>query len=452
MSVTNHHIDGDISDGISVISDCDSINDRHSPMPIKMTSQKRNVVDDTNGTEMNKTSGAEDVNNFTLAERSTDSEVQVLSGNNVSPRQYVWNPSNIIIFGLIVGAAAILSTQYWKISSSHGSIVPEMSLLSRRIQDLESENLALKIEVDYLVELHHAGHDHSRSHEKVVEKRTVKQKKVWTGADDSPIHIPKEPIKADYCNDEYLNSDDLFASYNFKKCENIDDSTKEKAKSKNVVGDGRTMTADNSSQQIESRRKKNKDDGHYSASSRREKFAESKSRNEKVASDADQTVHNENLGKIQEERQKIFEEAAQKYSERQKKMEKKQGEKKQDKNGKHRKDEKFADGKISDNQGAASDAETIRNEKLVKFQEERQKIFDEATQKYLERQNKMEKKQEKDSKHRQDAFMGSKDTDSEWYDKMMKKREELRGMRTKQQNRENWYAERANGRKGSRKI
>jgi len=37
--------------------------------------------------------------------------------------------------------------------------------------------------------------------------------------------------------------------------------------------------------------------------------------------------------------------------------------------------------------------------------------------------------------------------DSEWYDKMMKKREELRNSGgTKQQNKENWYMERANER------
>lgn len=376
--MTNHAIDGDISDGISVISDCDSISDRHSPMPIKMTSQRPSVDDET---EKSKTSGVEDISSYTLVERSTDNEVQVVNSNDYSHRQCVWNPSNIILFGLIVGAAAILSSQCWKINSSHDTIMPEMSLLAQRIQDLESENLALKIEVNRLVELHHAGHDHRRSHEQVVEKRSLKQKKVWTGADDSPVHIPKEPAKQNYCKDEYLNSDDLFANYNLKKCENID----EKVKSKDRMDDEQVVTSDNSSKQFDSRRKKNftKDD---SASIRREKFAESKLKN-------------------------------------------------------------------IENQRPDSDSD----EKL-KIQEERQKIFDEATQKYLERQAKMEKKQEKDRKHRDDVLKESKnsrkqpkDIDSEWYDKMMKQREELRAMGgnsggNKQKNKENWYTERADGR------
>lgn len=387
--MTNHAIDGDISDGISVISDCDSINDRHSPMPIKMISQRRSVDDETE-----KTSGVEDISSYTLVERSTNNEVQVVSSNDYSHRQCVWNPSNIILFGLIVGAAAILSSQCWKINSSHDTIMPEMSLLAQRIQDLESENLALKIEVNRLVELHHAGHDHRRSHEQVVEKRSMKQKKVWTGADDSTVHIPKEPVKENYCKDEYLDSDDLFANYNFKKCENIDDSKKpektEKVKLKGGLDDEQIVASDNSSKQFDSRRKKNttKDDN---ATIRREKFAESKLRN-------------------------------------------------------------------TENQRPVSDSvENTRNEKL-KIHEERQKIFDEATQKYLERQTKMEKKQEKDRKYRDDVLKESKnsrkqpkDMDPEWYDKMMKQREELRAIGgnsggNKQRNKENWYTERADGR------
>lgn len=393
LSVTNHGIDGDISDGISVISDCESINDRHSPMPI--ASRQRNI-DDTVERERNEASSIEDINSYTLVERSMDNELQVLSSSNNdshSPRHCVWNPSNILMFGLIVGAATILSSYCWRVNVTNDTIMPEMSVLAQRIQDLESENLALKIEVNRLVALHHAGHDHTRSHEKVVEKRSVKQKKVWTGADDVPIHIPKEPVKENYCNDEYLNSDDLFANYNFKKCENIDDAVKQKnpkVKSKDGLDDEQLMATDNSSERFESRRKKNfttKDDN---ASIKREKFAESKLKNQ------------ENHRPVSEE--------------------------------------------------------STRNEKLVKIQEERQKIFDEATQKYLERQKKMEKKQEKDRKHREDVLKESKNsqkkdqnTDPEWYDNMMKEREKLRKIGgnsggIKQQNKENWYTERADGR------
>jgi len=122
--------------------------------------------------------------------------------------------------------------------------------------------------------------------------------------------------------------------------------------------------------------------------------------------------------------------------------------------------EKFAatKNKNVETEPASGTDENIRNEKFVHIQEERQKIFDEATQKYLERQKKMEAKQEKDSKkHREDVLKESKngrkpakDIDSEWYDKMMKKREELRSKGGnsggKQQNKENWYMERANER------
>lgn len=444
----NHGTDGDLSDGISVISDCESINDRHSPMPIKMTSQK--VDSDDTETEKNESSGVEDINSYTLVERSNENVVEIIRADNDFYRNHVWNPSNIIVFGLIVGAAAILSSQCWKINLSHQSIVPEMSLLAQRIQDLEIENLALKIEVNRLVELHHAGHDHSHPHEKVVEKRPVKQKKVWTGADETPIHIPKEPIKENYCSDEYLNSDDLFASYNSKKCEDIDDSKKQKYQTSKIgSGDDRKMASDNSSQQFESGRKKNfnKDE----ASIKREKFAESKLKNKEnqnVGSDIDKNMRDEKYAKIQEERQKIFDEATQKYLAKQKKMEKKH-----EKDNKYRQDDKLTDAKYKNDENAESDTnKNIRNEKYMKIQEERQKIFDEATEKYLEKQKKMEKQQEKDGKHRDSVLRESngheqsKGSDSEWYDKMMKQREKLRAVRTKQQTKENWYVERAHGR------
>lgn len=399
MSVTNHGIDGDISDGISVISDCDSISDRHSPMPIKNRSLKL-CVDDMDETNSSQTSRVESVDSYTLAERSTENEV------HDSQRHYVWNPSNIILFGLIIGAAAILSSQCWKINLTHDSLMPEMSLLAQRIHDLESENLALKIEVNRLVELHHAGHDHShlndrvnaknneKLNEKINEKRLVKQKKVWTGADEMPINIPKHQVKEHYCNDEYLNSDDLFVSYNLKKCEDNDDlknQRDERVVSKDNFDDDEVNMSEKRSQH-ETRKKKNvtKED---TASYKREKFAESKAKN-------------------------------------------------------------------MDNQKVVSldTDENIRNEKYVKIQEERQQIFEEAQQKYNERQKKMEKKQEKDKKHRDDILKDQKnsrkqvkDTDSEWYDKMMKQREELRAKGDnsgafKQQNNENWYIERANER------
>lgn len=390
--MTNHGTDGDISDGISVISDCDSICDRHSPMP--MAYQKLGAADDKNELETNKTSAVECITSFNLVERSRDNELQALNSNNYAHPYSEWNPTVFLLCVLaFVTAFAIASRiSLWQ-------ILPEMSAMTQRISDLESENLALKVEVNRLVELHHAGHDHSRIQEKVVEKRSVKQKKVWTGAGDTPVHIPKEPIKENYCKDEYLHSDDLFASYSSKKCENIDDLKKQKSQKFNSKegsnNDGITVE-DNSSQQFESRRKKNltKDD---SASIKREKFAESKFKN-------------------------------------------------------------------AENQrpSSASD-ENIRNDKFVKIQEERQKIFDEATQKYLERQKKMEKKQEKDQKYREEekdkkpgesilkesknSRKQPKDIDSEWYDKMMKQREALRAMDgTKQQNKENWYTDRANER------
>ncbi len=401
--MANHGVDGDISDGISVISDCDSINDRHSPMPIKMTSATTTLHADDypDETDRNKTTNIEDIQNYLLVERSTENQVQAFRSDVDSPRNHLWNPSNIILFGLIIGAAAILSSQCWKINSSHDSIIPEMSLLAQRIQDLESENFALKVEVNRLVELHHAGHDeHFHSYEKATEKpQKIKQKKVWTGADDGPIHIPKVPIKENYCNDEYLNSDDLFASYNYKKCESNDNSKKQRTdtdKSEDGSDDDvrRQMASDtNSSQQFDSRRKKNCTKGE-SASVKREKFAESKIQN-------------------------------------------------------------------AENQRPDSEADdNVRNEKYVKFQEERQKLFDEATQKYFERQKKLEKKQENDRKNRaedvlkeskNDGRKQPKETDSEWYDKMMKQREELRASgdnsgATKQKNKENWYMKRANER------
>lgn len=390
--MTNNGIDGDISDGISVISDCDSISDRHSPMPIKNES-RRLCIDDEDEASRSNTSQVEEIENYTLVERSTENEVEVHSTSRETQRKYVWNPSNIILFGLIVGAAAILSSQCWKINLWNETLMPEVSLLAQRIQDLEIENLALKVEVNRLVELHHAGHDHFHSTGRVDEQRPVKQKKVWTGADETPIHIPY-PVKEQYCNDDYLNSDDLFSSYNLKKCEDDEDTKKEKdakIRQKDDFDDEKLKKSEYGSQQFQTRKKKNitTDDN---ASYKREKYAESKYKNgekEEATTDTDQN---------------------------------------------------------------------IPNEKLVKIQEERKKLFDEATQKYLERQKKMEKKQDKDKKHRDDILKDqknsdkqSKDTDPEWYDKMMKQREELRAAGgnsagIKQRNKENWYIERANER------
>ncbi|XP_037040701.1 uncharacterized protein LOC119077600 [Bradysia coprophila] len=419
LSVTYHGTDGDLSDGISVISDCDSINDRHSPMPPKMATPELRIDYADDEETRSDVSGIAAVQSYSLVERSTDNEVQVLDSSTDSDQQSVWwNPSNILLFGLIIGVAAILSSQCWKVNLSHGNVIPDMSLLTQRIQDLERENVALKVEVNRLVELHHAGHEHSPTHENnVAETRPVKQKKVWTGADDAAIHIPKEPVKENYCREEYLNSDDLFASYNFKKCENIDDAKKQgidKVKSKQGW-DAPKMTSQNRSRQTDTRRNKNfdKDD---SATNKRQKFAENK-----------------------------FNAAV-------------------------------------ESQGPAVDTnENVRNEKFVKIQTERQKLFDEATQKYLNLQKKTQKKQEKDRKNRDNVLKESenmrkqsKDMDSEWYDKMMKKREELRAKSnedtdsewygkmmkqreelratgnnsggTKQKNKENWYTERANER------
>jgi len=251
-----------------------------------------------------------------------------LNSDHDSKWHYVWNPTNIILFGLIIGAAAILSTQCWKINLSHETLVPEVSSLSQRIQDLESENLALKIEVNRLVELHHhAGHDHSHSNEKVYEKRSIKQRKVWTGADETPIHIPKYPVKEQYCSDEYLDSDDLFSEYNEKKCK------EQKARDSDSDSDDDHLGGTENGSQFEKRKKKNatKDD---IASYKREKFSESKAKcmdNENTDSDSDEIIRKEKYAKIQEERQKIFDEAVQK-------LEKHRKEKKQEKDKKHRED------------------------------------------------------------------------------------------------------------------
>lgn len=419
LSVTNHGTDGDISDGISIISDCESI-DRHSPMPPKRESPEPKV-DYTDEEDTHNDSGIVDVQSYSLVERSTANEVQKLNSHNHSQQHHVWwNPSNIILFGLIIGAAAILSSQCWKVNVPRDQIMPEMSLLAQRIHDLERENLALKVEVNRLVQLHHAGHDHSRTHEpEVVEKRSVKQKKVWTGADDAAIHIPKEPVKVNHCGDaEYLESDDLFASYNFRKCENIDDAKKQnvgKDKSKHGL-DNRQMTAENRSQQFDSRRKKNlnKDDGD-SATNKRHKFAESKLKieetNQKPVPDTIGTVSNEKFVNVQLERQKLFDEATQKYLDLQKKAEKKQE--------KERKKD-VPKASLKNYRKPAKDADPEWYDKMMKQREELR-------------------------------AKGNENQDSEWYDKMMKQREELRALGnknsgTKQKNKENWYTERGNER------
>lgn len=420
--MTYHGTDGDMSDGISVISDCDSMSDRNSPMPRKRTSSELTEDVENNHRNVNAVG-------YSLMERSTNNEMQVLnSGNNSDQQSVWWNPSNIILFGLIVGLAAILSSQCWKVNLSHGNIMPEMSLLTQRIQDLERENVALKVEVSRLVELHHAGHDHSQRHEeKVMEKRPIKQKKVWTGADDDAIHIPKEPVKENYCGDEYLNSDDLFASYNFKKCENADDEkrpTVDEVKSKNVVNDSH-MTAENRSRHIDSRRRKNftKDD---SAANKRHKFAESNVKNVENQRPVVDTDRNEKFAKIQEERQKIFDEATQKYLELQKK--------KQEKDRKNR-EEVLKESKNDRRR------DTEWNDKKTKQRKEPKGNENMDPEWY----DKMMKKRE------ELRVKGDKDTDTEWYGKMMKNREELRAMGnnsggTKQKNKENWYTQRANER------
>ncbi|KAG4065970.1 hypothetical protein HA402_006688 [Bradysia odoriphaga] len=417
LSVTYHGTDGDISDGISVISDCESISDRQSPMPPKRPPPELRIDYADDDETRRDVSGIVDVQSYSLAERSTDNEVQLLDTNNDSDQQSVWwNPTNILLFGLIVGVAAVLSSQCWKVNLSHGNIMPEMSLLTQRIQDLERENVALKVEVNRLVELHHAGHEHSRTHENNIgEKRSVKQKKVWTGADDDAIHIPKEPVKENYCREEYLNSDDLFASYNFKKCENIDDAKKQdidKVKSKQGL-DAPQMTSQNRSRHTDTRRKKNvtKDD---SATNKRQKFAETKfnAAEKGPAVDTNENVRNENFVKIQTERQKLFDEATQKYLNLQKKAEKKQ-----EKDRKKRED-------------VLKESENVR--KLPKDMDS------EWYDKMMKRREELRAK-------------SNEDTDSEWYGKMMKQREELRATGnnsggTKQKNKENWYTERANER------
>lgn len=405
--MTNHGIDGDISDGISVISDCDSINGRHSPMPPQKLSYK-SCLDEidhspaaTDTTKISLTSRVEDVNqstnSHTLVERSGENGMEMFNSNDDVQRHTSWNPTNILLFGLIVGTAAILSSRCWGINSSYESMMPEMSALSQRIQDLERENLALKVEVSRLVDLHHAGHDHSHRNEKADETRPVKVKKVWTGDDESVIRIPKYPAKENHCNDEFIESDDLFATYNAKKCESRDDlkeQNDQRTKAKDTFKGEQSKGSDSGFQQFEPRKKKNvtKDD---STSKKRQKFAESNGKN--VDSDNSKPISDKD--------------------------------------------------------------EIVHNEKFVKFQEERQKLYDEAKQKYIERQRKFEEKQDKDKKHRDNAFKDqtnnprkpSKDTDSEWYEKMMKQREELRAMGSdadaiKQQNKENWYLKRANER------
>lgn len=177
-------------------------------------------------------------------------------------------------------------------------------------RNLRVENLVLKAEIKRLVTLQHASHDQYGSIETVVQKD-------FTDANEMPVHIPKDPVEENHCEDKHFNSDDLSARYKHKKCDNIED-----------LKNGR-----------------------------------------------DQQVESKN--------------------------------------------------------GADNGSQQFDNDDVT-FVQKCRKIFDVATRMFLERQKKLGEEKEKDEKDSDDGMEESnglkkqlKDMNAEWYDKMMKHREEL---------------------------
>lgn len=148
----NHETDGDISDGISVISDCES--NRHSPMPIKMTS-KIACDEDTNERETNVPFRFKDfstlVNKWDQLSMERKAQIRLIISS--------------VPLILLAAAAAIL-------------LYSKMCSLDQQIEGLKNENLVLKVKVSRLVELHRVGHDHFRSH----------------GSVETPLQILKESV------------------------------------------------------------------------------------------------------------------------------------------------------------------------------------------------------------------------------------------------------------------
>lgn len=159
--------------------------------------------------------------------------------------------NSTIILAIIAGVSAIISASSIQILLPSSS---ETAQLSQRIDQLENDNVAMRLEINRLVDLVHRVHctnsdNKNIDKENFIDCSAIKQskrhnqnnyeKRVWMG--DGPLDIDitttlntEQKKSVQKCSSESI-TDDLFADYNAKKCQRHDSSKDSSKYSENIV-------------------------------------------------------------------------------------------------------------------------------------------------------------------------------------------------------------------------
>lgn len=232
---TDH--EGDLSDGISVISDTDS--NRQTPLPSNVDHEQVSGSDecemcqrksDLNSIE-NVSSTLDHYSGYRYEQRQTHTTVQ----SDTHPPKKL---NKTIILGIIASITAIIVACYVKSIAIDEAVHPLIKFLSHRVDRLEADNIALKMEVTRILDIigpdekfdqhqmsadkYHKKDDMKRSPDtEYHQKPHHKQKKVWIGDGhtlETAAEVPTEKT-VDYCKRNLDGENDLYAEYNHLKCE-----------------------------------------------------------------------------------------------------------------------------------------------------------------------------------------------------------------------------------------
>lgn len=143
-----------------------------------------------------------------------------------------------IILAIIAGVTAIiLASGIQTLSPNDAAIQSHVALLTNRIEKLESDNIAMRMEISRMVDLVYRRSGAGASRDAVDSSRPTDDapaasqrnrkrsgKRVWLGDGplDEPVTLNKRPKSPAMCNDDNSqSSDNLFGDYNAKKCERL---------------------------------------------------------------------------------------------------------------------------------------------------------------------------------------------------------------------------------------
>lgn len=211
---------GDLSDGISVISDgddseTDNQSNAHSP-PIQSIADTPHISDEGTVTKFE---------NISMLRLEKDE-------SSLLEPSVKWISSNILIISFFIGFVTIAFANYLRLNATDQSN-EHNSLLAQRVQTLELENEALKIIVNRLI-LKQENHDNWHQNEAYMTQKSPNQKeppteqtiyntkkfakKVWTGDGDGeePIYLaPKESKNKNQFNDHAADDSEKSAGKNY---------------------------------------------------------------------------------------------------------------------------------------------------------------------------------------------------------------------------------------------